>query len=504
MKINKRILVIMICILGLAGCGKKHNDMNSETTEITNLQTFEATEEIIPATTEVTTESPAIDVPMRKLKEGQYQLDIPDCKKIFDFEVCDNYLAITKMVDESNKLCIIDLNTGKEIKCYDVQGIFLDKLENGELLYSCYTGEGLLFHDITEEPEKLNESEMTEYLDSLQTEIKEINDFDIEMVSTNQSFIYEREDYIVTAYMDDDNEWWVPIYQTKDNKLCYMDSIVEVEDNYSLTECAIDGKNVFLLFYNNEINENIIYCIEPGSEEIPVPEVHGVYPDGITIFTGEEVVLPETEGYIREIVDDEYKINLVSNQLDLVFEKYPDGFWNELLYEGNCPRKSLVICLCGAIYNEGGYVENPEGFAFQSRDTNFVLVDISYATEDSDYSVTFYHELMHTIDAALYDKNEEYEGWKDLLPEAFEYNEYEQTEDNVLYSENLEDVYFVSSYGKTNQLEDTATTMAAMMDFGMDYYKNCGPLYKRMQYMDEMLKKNFRTIRECDNPYWDR
>lgn len=494
MKLNKKILqviiLLIICIFCISACGKMQDGTTTETSETTSQQTSENAEE-------------ALNWPMHKIKEGQYQLDIADCQKVFDFEVCDHYLVVTKSVDGNNKLCIIDLNIEEEINSYDVIDVSLVKLDNGELLYYSYTGDGLIFHNITEEPEVLTESEMSKYSDNLKTEIRTIRDFDIEMVSTNQTFMYERDDYIITAYMDDEKEWWIPIYRTKDNKLCYMDSIPQIE-GYSLAKCVVEGKYVFLEFYNYELDQNLFYCIEPGNDEIPVPELHGTYPDGITIFTGEDVMLPETEGYIKEKVDDEYKINIIQNQLDAVFEKYPDGFWDELLYEGSYPRKSLVICLCGALENEGGYVEKPLGFAFQTHDTYFVLVDISSTTEDSDYSPTFYHEFMHTIDAALYEKREEYEGWEELLPEDFEYNVYEQTEDKVLYSVKLKDVYFVDSYGKTNQLEDRATIMAAMMDFGMDYYKKCAPLYKRMQYMDEILKKNFRTVRECDNPYWAR
>lgn len=502
----KALKLFTLATLVFASCGKENREPIEQAPAIT--MTLENQTEVpaiteTPDITEKSAEEEVLNRSMHKIKEGQYRLEIEDCQKIFYFEVCDHYLIVTKSVEGNNKLCIIDLTTAEEIKSYDVLDVYFVKLENGELLYYSYTGDGLIFHNITEEPEKLAADEMEKYSDELYPEIKEIVEFDIEMVATNQTFMYEREDYIVTAYMNAENEWWILIYRTSDHKLCYLDSVPKTE-GYFPVSCAIEGKYVFLGFYNPKSEQTIIYCIEPGVEEIPVPKISGTYPDGITVLTGEAVILPETEGYIRGIVEDETKINRIRMQLEAALKKYPEGFWDELLYEGTYPRRSLVICLCGALGNEGGYVESPLGFAFETHDTYFVLADISETTEDTDYAPTFYHEFMHTIDGALDVKREKYEGWEDLLPANFEYSFYEQTEDHVLYSVDREEVYFVSTYGKTNPLEDRATLMADMMDFGMNRYKSYGPLYQRMQYMDELLKKNFRTVRECEKPYWSR
>lgn len=494
----KRIIVTVATItiaLGLFACGSKQNNnlenpsTITESTDITDSQTTE--------------NMSGTNWMMHEEKARLYKFDLESWKNIMDFEICDNYIIAIRYIDEKNKICIIDLSTDEEVKTYDISDGMLRKLDNGEILFYSYEGGGYIFHNISDEPDVLTEDELMKYSEGIWGEEKVIRDFDIPMVSVEQTYECANSDYIVTAYMDVDCKWWLPVYRASDNKLCYLDDIL-LDSNFSLSKCVIQDKLIFVSFYNYDTDETLLYCVEPGDEEISMPEVHGTYPDGITIFTGEDVILTETDGYIKETVNDEEKIVQIQNQLAAVFEKYPDGFWDELLYEGTYPRKSLVICLCGAIGNEGGYVDNPEGLAYFTNDTYFVLVDISNATEYTDYSQTFYHELMHTIDTALSDRNEMYEGWDELLPSGFEYNEAEQTEDNAMFFADSDDVYFVSSYGKTNQLEDRATLMAAMMDFGMEYYKDYDPMYKRMQYMDEMLRRNFRTIRECENPFWVR
>lgn len=246
--------------------------------------------------------------------------------------------------------------------------------------------------------------------------------------------------------------------------------------------------------YSNQYTDNIV---EDNIES---------FPKGITIYEGEEVSqnLAEPFGYNFEVLTDKETIKNAREQLDTVLNKYPKGFWDELLLGENCDKKSLVICLVGELSNNNEGYSNPTGMSTYDSDAYYVFIDSSYAGPDgANVEGTIFHELMHIIDYYLQDIGENYSEWENYLPNNFEYTGYTDNHPErdfnmcIDYATDNNDVWFDGIYATESVLEDRACMMSSMYYDGLLYYKKYPHLYARMKYLYEILYKNFASIRNC-------
>lgn len=253
------------------------------------------------------------------------------------------------------------------------------------------------------------------------------------------------------------------------------------------------------------INDGLQIKYYKGS--LPENVYEGKYPKGINIFTGEEVSknIPNTFVYKYEVLTNQEYINNGKDQLDIVLNKYPEGFWNELLLDKENCRKSLVISLVGNLSSSNMIYSSPTGFATYDEDTYYVFVNSSHAgPTGANIELTIFHELMHIIDFYLQEKGEQYLDWYNYLPEGFVYTEYTSTHSQsqfdicMTHAQNNNDVWFDTIYSTETELEDRACMMSQMYMEGLSYYKKYPHLYAKMKYLSEILYNNFETIRNCE------
>lgn len=232
----------------------------------------------------------------------------------------------------------------------------------------------------------------------------------------------------------------------------------------------------------------------------------GKFPKRITIYAGEEVNknIDNTFVYNYETLTNEEYIKNGKEQLNKVLNKYPEGFWDELLLGKNGYRKSLVICLVGELFDNNTN-SSPTAFATYDDDTNYVFINSSHVGPMmGNIEQTIFHELMHIIDFYLQDIGEQYSDWYTYLPDGFEYTGYGANHSEEEFSMcifdaiNDNDVWFDGIYSTETVLEDRACMMSSMYDNGLSYYKKYPHLYARMKYLKDILYKNFESIRNCE------
>jgi len=260
--------------------------------------------------------------------------------------------------------------------------------------------------------------------------------------------------------------------------------IVEKENNYEFTFQYTDNiveDNIESIFANTiliSIKKTDKQGLEQTQDSIRYYKDNlsgmegsysGKFPKGITIYAGEEVSenLDETFGYNFEVLTDKETIKNAKEQLEKVLNKYPKGFWDELLSGKKCGRESLVICLVGELSNSNEVYSNPTGTSTYDSDTYYVFVDSAYAGPDgANIEGTIFHELMHVIDFYLQDIGEQYSDWENYLPDDFEYTEYTNYHFDkdfsmcMFHAADDNDVWFDGIYATESILEDRACMMS--------------------------------------------
>lgn len=210
----------------------------------------------------------------------------------------------------------------------------------------------------------------------------------------------------------------------------------------------------------------------------------------ITIYYKDEIDNYKLDNYsMTKIYDEDIIINAL-NTIDKALGKYPLKFLNELRN-----YKPLTIYLVKQITN------GVSGITYNKPSS----VYISLCSEGYLLESVFHHEIMHYIDCVLANKlGSSYlqESMEEYNPAGFTYgntnNEY------VYYYSNPP--YFLSSYAKTNYLEDRATIFADMMfrTLKKDYYTKGNPINEKAKLISNQLSNNFSSVSNTKNEYWNR
>lgn len=211
----------------------------------------------------------------------------------------------------------------------------------------------------------------------------------------------------------------------------------------------------------------------------------------ITIYYKDEIDNYKLDNYsMAKIYDEDIIIINALNTIDKALGKYPLKFLNELRN-----YKPLTIYLVKQITN------GVSGITYNKPSS----VYISLCSEGYLLESVFHHEMMHYIDCVLANKlGSSYlqESMREYNPDGFTYgntnNEY------VYYYSNPP--YFLSSYAKTNYLEDRATIFADMMfrTLKKDYYTKGNPINEKAKLISNQLSNNFSSVSNNKIEYWNR
>lgn len=198
-------------------------------------------------------------------------------------------------------------------------------------------------------------------------------------------------------------------------------------------------------------------------------------------------------GYGSDKLNDDNKINNCLGEIDKTLKNYPNGFFKEMKDYG----MSLTIYLVNSISG------NVSGLT-DAKDKSDIKIMIAPA---SLFENTLNHEIMHYIDSYIKVKGYPIDinnTMKDVNPVGFTYGD--TSNEYVYYFTSVDNAYFLSSYGKTNYLEDRAVIFSDLMTrtFTKDYYANGTPINKKAKLISLQIKEHFNTLSNTGRYYWDR
>ena len=207
-----------------------------------------------------------------------------------------------------------------------------------------------------------------------------------------------------------------------------------------------------------------------------------------TVFTDHSADLLLEEADISQALD----------TVDYVLGRYPEGFFKQLKHN---TYKEIEIQLLGILkkdysdkdimYVSGGFVNSTyAGKLLMALDARAMNMDNEI---NPILAGTMYHEISHIIDKRLefdgkYRKDASYteEGWIDLNPEGFEYNDSYYGTLDPKYSN-----YFVDHYACTNSTEDRARIMESAMLNDASVFEGKDGLTEKLRYYAEGIRDSF-------------
>ncbi len=198
-------------------------------------------------------------------------------------------------------------------------------------------------------------------------------------------------------------------------------------------------------------------------------------------------------GYGSDKLNDDNKINNCLGEIDKTLKNYPNVFFKEMKDYGMPLTIYLVNSISG---NVSGLTD--------AKDKNDIKIMIAPA---SLFENTLNHEIMHYIDSYIKVKGYPIDinnTMKDVNPVGFTYGD--TSNEYVYYFTSVDNAYFLSSYGKTNYLEDRAVIFSDLMTrtFTKDYYANGTPINKKAKLISLQIKEHFNTLSNTERYYWDR
>lgn len=198
-------------------------------------------------------------------------------------------------------------------------------------------------------------------------------------------------------------------------------------------------------------------------------------------------------GYGSDKLNDDNKINNCLGEIDKTLKNYPNGFFKEMKDYGMPLTIYLVNSISG---NVSGLTD-----AKYKNDIKIMIAPASL------FENTLNHEIMHYIDSYIKVKGYPIDinnTMKDVNPVGFTYGD--TSNEYVYYFTSVDNAYFLSSYGKTNYLEDRAVIFSDLMTrtFTKDYYANGTPINKKAKLISLQIKEHFNTLSNTGRYYWDR
>lgn len=213
---------------------------------------------------------------------------------------------------------------------------------------------------------------------------------------------------------------------------------------------------------------------------------------GVRIVYKDELGSYVVKGYRSSRLYDDNVINKCLKEIDKGLAKYPNGFFREAK-NNNMP---LTIYLVGSLNTVAGLTD--------AHDKHNMKVILPPALL---FEHVMHHEIMHYIDS--YIKVKAYpidlnSTMKELNPSDFNYGD--KSNKYVYFFTDVNNAYFLSSYGKTNYLEDRAVIFAELMfrTYTRDCYAEGKPLNKKARLISKQIKEHFKILNPNGKYYWDR
>ena len=210
---------------------------------------------------------------------------------------------------------------------------------------------------------------------------------------------------------------------------------------------------------------------------------------GLYVHVGEEA-LEVTGGY--ELVS-EYLVPSMSAMMDrieVLLSQFPSGFWEESLAKGDL-HISLVRSIAG----------NKEMVQFYENSDAYVLLQASENIEDN-----FLHGVAYIIDSHVLGNSRDYDTWKKLNPEEFDYDYHYYNYHKYGDSEYLSDEnrYFADAYAMTFPHEDRCRLFVhAMLDGNEEIFKT-DAMQAKLKRMCQGIRESYGYEKDGNTYQWER
>ena len=180
--------------------------------------------------------------------------------------------------------------------------------------------------------------------------------------------------------------------------------------------------------------------------------------------------------------------------IDEYFAKLPKGFVAELKkYEGIDDRKIFIKISDEHNENVNFYSDIGKGDYWTIGNGEYIDFGLGCCTM---YSIKCNVETRKNTNNFLSD-------WNDYNPEGFEYGNPEKFKNNMLGSNNDEDVYFVTEPSVELESSDWVDMFSSMINYDMQgIYDRCPKVRAKAKYLCEEIERVFETVDET--AYWNR
>lgn len=243
---------------------------------------------------------------------------------------------------------------------------------------------------------------------------------------------------------------------------------------------------------------------------------------GINVYYGQEGA-GDFPDYKAEIVDDPRLIYRGLTQLMTTIQKFPEGFFNDLLSE---EVRGIDIYLCGKFtpINPQWGIDTASAFAVVYNSRQIIAMNLDYIYS---FEQTLAHEFMHAIERRIQQMvwdNQTTSGlilWDAFLPEDYYYTnsyrspdgtEYDSSNrskytpyDSASYSD-ISNIYFVDGYSTTFASEDMArifeNLFAAQKE--LPYFFESPHLMVKAEYLCAVIRECLPSVGASDTAVWER
>lgn len=210
---------------------------------------------------------------------------------------------------------------------------------------------------------------------------------------------------------------------------------------------------------------------------------------GIHFHVGEDA-LAVTGGY--ELVS-EYLVPTMSEMMDrieVLLTQFPSGFWEESLAKGEV-HVSLVREIAG----------NQDMVQFYENGDAYVLLQASNDIEDR-----FLHGIAYIIDSHVLGNSRDYDTWKKLNPEEFDYDYHYYTYHKYGESEYLhgETRYFADAYAMTFPHEDRCRLFVYAMLGGNEEIFSTEAMQGKLKRMCQGIRESYGYERDGNTYQWEQ
>ena len=210
---------------------------------------------------------------------------------------------------------------------------------------------------------------------------------------------------------------------------------------------------------------------------------------GIHVHVGEDA-LAVTGGY--ELVS-EYLVPTLSEMMDRIealLIQFPEGFWEQSLAKGEL-HISLVRTISG----------NKEMIQFYENGDAYVLLQASEMIEDH-----FLHGVAYVIDSHVLGNSRDYDDWKELNPEDFDYDYHYYAYDSHGTSPYLSDEgrAFADAYAMTFPHEDRCRLFVYAMIDGNEEIFQTEAMQAKLKRMCQGIRESYGYERDGNTYQWEQ